>query len=1251
MRTKGGQARRSIKWLQAWAAVVAGLLILLGAASPALASRGVVSFFGSQSAEPAFGGTFNSPRGVAVNQTTGDIYVADSGNNRIQRFDSSGAFISAWGRDVIQSGKSGDLGDAYEICTIASDCKAGSRGTLADGPGGEVAIPQGVAVNQTTGDIYVTEQSNRRVSEFTASGTFLRTFGWDVETGGATTFEVCTVAANCKRGASGGGGGEFGGIELGGITIGPGGAVYVADPFNRRYEEFTAEGVFAAAVGWDVVPSGKPGDTGTSLERCPASASATEGDCQAGASGSGLGEFSEDEPTHLAVDSGGAVYAVESTGNERLQRFNAAATSASVFAGSVLSGFPGPTEVAIDPETGHVLVAKPCTPETCPDAAVGSELRIKELESSGALLDTDLVGEGLETINGLAASSSNGTLYASSQDQHIYVISTPPPPIVTMGSIEGITGTSAEFNGEVNPTGLDTGYHFEYRPDGSSIWTKMPMTDAGAGNGNVAVPVAQNVSGLVGSTLYHVRLVATKRYLLGHTVAAVATSTETTFTTLPSSPRIEAEAATQITNTTATLTASINPAHESTAYRFEYGTADCSLNLCTSVPIPDVSIGAGDDDVAVAQELTGLQPAIEYHFRVVATNPTGVSAGEDKSFTTYPTAFKGLPDERAYELVTPADTNGLFPRSFIGAGGGRNNFATPLAASSGESVIFDTEGGLPGTEGNGSVDAYEAVRGSSGWNTNVVSPSGAQAEAPGPGGLSANQAYAFWESGNFGNLALGGLDTSYLRLPDGSFELFGKGSMGTDPAADAKLITPGAGHIVFATGVFTPAVQLEPDAPEAPLGAVYDRTPGGAQVVSLLPGDITPAATAVYQGASADGSVIAFMVEGTLYARLDGTATVEVASSNPRFAGVSQDGETIFYFRPDGSENPVRGDIFAFDTSTEATTPIATGGGSTVVNVSADGSHVYFVSTQQLDGAEGTPGANNLYVWDGSTTRFISTLAASDLTAFDPNGLVNLATWTTYASGNALDENHGPADDPSRTIPDGNTMVFQSHASLTPYDSDGHSEIYLYDAGDESLICVSCNPTGASAVSDAELQGFRGGAPTNALSQIPNVTSDGRTVFFQSREALVPGDGDGATDVYEWREGTLSLISSGHSDGTPDFLYGMTPDGHDVFFQTRDALLPEDHSGGAGAIYDARVGGGFPAVQGGAPCIAEDSCQGTPSPPPALSAPGSESLQSAVPTRPHRCHRGAHRVKRHGRIRCVKKHKRRGSRRSQGGPR
>src|SRR3954447_11630050 len=198
------------KWVLAGGGAVCAVCVvgLLALASPALASKGVVGFFGGQSGEPALGGTFNNPQGVAINQTTGDIYVADHDNSRIERFDSSGSFISAWGRDVVQSGKPGDLGEGLlEVCTVAADCKAGQ---LRSGVGGEVARPEGIAIDQATGNVYVSEQFNRRISEFTASGEFVRTFGWDVAAGGGTTFEVCNVAADCKRGSAGGNAGQFG---------------------------------------------------------------------------------------------------------------------------------------------------------------------------------------------------------------------------------------------------------------------------------------------------------------------------------------------------------------------------------------------------------------------------------------------------------------------------------------------------------------------------------------------------------------------------------------------------------------------------------------------------------------------------------------------------------------------------------------------------------------------------------------------------------------------------------------------------------------------------------------------------------------------------------------------------------------------------------------------------------------------------------------------------------------------------------
>jgi tripartite motif-containing protein 71 len=175
--------------------VLAGAAVFLAAmaliATPVQATPGIAAWWGNIGIGPSTGsGLFgNEVRGVAVNDTTGEVYVADAGNNRLQRFDpSQGAdpeewFVSAWGRDVDGTG----AGTGYEVCLAAvgsevDHCKAATAST---GLGGEFSKPQGVAVNQVTEHVYVTDSSNRRVQEFSASGAFIRAFGQDVVSSGS----------------------------------------------------------------------------------------------------------------------------------------------------------------------------------------------------------------------------------------------------------------------------------------------------------------------------------------------------------------------------------------------------------------------------------------------------------------------------------------------------------------------------------------------------------------------------------------------------------------------------------------------------------------------------------------------------------------------------------------------------------------------------------------------------------------------------------------------------------------------------------------------------------------------------------------------------------------------------------------------------------------------------------------------------------------------------------------------------------
>jgi hypothetical protein len=110
--------------------------------------------------------------------------------------------------------------------------------------------------------------------------------------------------------------------------------------------------------------------------------------------------------------------------------------------------------------------------------------------------------------------------------------------------------------------------------------------------------------------------------------------------------------------------------------------------------------------------------------------------------------------------------------------------------------------------------------------------------------------------------------------------------------------------------------------------------------------------------------------------------------------------------------------------------------------------------------------------------------------------------------------------------------------------------------------------------------------------------SDRGQVFFDTSEALLPGDTNGKLDVYEYEGGQLYLISSGTS-GTSDLFLDASPSGGDVFFASAQGLGPQDGDG-AVDVYDARVSGGLPGPLVAQPCVG-DACRDTtaaaPSPP------------------------------------------------------
>ena len=145
-------------------ATAIGTMLLALGATPAHAIFLPLSHFGSQGSAA---GAFVTPVGVAVDQTTGDVYVADSGNARVQKFDANGTFIAAWGWGVT------DGMAQSEVCTSA--CLAGIAGSGA----GQFSNPTSIAVDSSggssSGDVYVGDAGNNVVLKFDSNGNYLAT--------------------------------------------------------------------------------------------------------------------------------------------------------------------------------------------------------------------------------------------------------------------------------------------------------------------------------------------------------------------------------------------------------------------------------------------------------------------------------------------------------------------------------------------------------------------------------------------------------------------------------------------------------------------------------------------------------------------------------------------------------------------------------------------------------------------------------------------------------------------------------------------------------------------------------------------------------------------------------------------------------------------------------------------------------------------------------------------------------------------
>src|SRR5207249_2599508 len=177
------------------------------------------------------------------------------------------------------------------------------------------------------------------------------------------------------------------------------------------------------------------------------------------------------------------------------------------------------------------------------------------------------------------------------------------------------------LNATVNPNGSNVSEcKLEYGTT-TSYGSSVPCTPApGSGTSNVEVSAA--VSSLTPNTTYHFRISATN-------AGGASTGADETLKTLANAPTVKTEPASAVSQTTATLNATVNPNGLEVAKRkFEYGTTTSYGSSVPCAPAP----GSGTANVAVSAVVTGLTENTVYHFRIAATNAGGTAQGADETF-------------------------------------------------------------------------------------------------------------------------------------------------------------------------------------------------------------------------------------------------------------------------------------------------------------------------------------------------------------------------------------------------------------------------------------------------------------------------------------------------------------------------------------------------------------------------------------------------------------------------------------------
>jgi NHL repeat/WD40-like Beta Propeller Repeat len=1230
----GSHARR-----RAATASVVGLLALLSVLVPLSVTASADTSFGEGPNDAGnlapFGG-----QGIGVDPSSGDLYVANA--QRISKFEGDGTSLFAFGWGQANGA------EEQQTCTVTCQLSFQVPFTHNSVKGAMLAGPSGVAVDPTSGDVYVTDTSHQRIEKFDSDGNFFFSFGGDVVAYGPDnsannesqkvtvtaeggTFKLVgpdypyALAYNDSGSFSGGQTaalpynataaevesaldalGSIGG--LGGsvsVTGGPGNATG-SQPYEITFED---------NLGGDDIPplhaiteEGEPpastltGAThsvaietlanGGGAEVCKP----TAGDvCKyGGRNGNGAnGTFGgwPERADLIAVDAAGTVYVGDVN---RVQKFS----SEGAYTGQINVPGGGRTQaVAVDSSDNTYVISeevsgvqefnpagilvrtlhpvgtpKLLTADGSGHVFVGTELEngeptvayeFAEYDATGTLLaqfHSPLIRSAGNNyfyhVNGIAVSDFSHELYAANsffggfeEDPEMHIVAIPlpvaGPPTVTERPVTDIQPTTATLHALVNPHSHDTHYHFEYVDQesfeheggfSSPNTQSTPSTDLGLVDRED--PVQAAISALSPGTSYQYRVVAENSEGTVYGPAELATLPPLSirdFTTQTVGPEL------------VTLKAELNPNGKTTEYTFHFGKDTTYSGGTASGEIP-----IGNEFVKKEVTFIELAPNTTYHYQLIGSNENGDVETADQTFTTERTVNEeaaaancananlreedsalALPDCRDYEQVSPAFK------------GGYNALHGDFLAPSGERALFFSIGDLGGAVQNTPPlpTQYLAQRTADGWVTQVVvkNPAG-KGFVPQPAVQFSPELdrwifeeYPALSSGNLAGAGIYEAETGavYMGHADGTFN---------QASPIISRVEPGEFSFMSLFGVATASDDLS---------HYFIETAARDLQSDARPTVETGSINRIYEISGADGPSPSMKLVAEVPLGLPDYEGCFLNEGNTQYGGhggrrVSVDGSTIIYVVPieevpgagcgGAGPNPIGLFAHVGETAIQLNAPSASQCSSPspcatapnahpeIVGLSPDGSRAWFTTTQPLVNSD-KDSTEDLYfakLKNGELKELVQASAgdSTDPTPGEDAGVqgVNLIS------------------------PDGSHVSFVAAGVLTtePNSSgdvaeQGAYNLYGYNSGsgETNFVARICKAPGQSgSLADQECPPtFSGGYPENDRglweSQSGNnshFTPDGRFLIFTSYAHLAPGDTDNAQDLYRYDFQTEQLI-------------------------------------------------------------------------------------------------------------------------------